>query len=89
MVLDLGAYTTALEYACDISAIIMGKPSKEYFSAALESMNLKPEEVVMIGDDITSDIGGAQKNSNIYLFLILFDYYFEILLKKHLILNIY
>jgi ribonucleotide monophosphatase NagD (HAD superfamily) len=67
----------------------MGKPSKEYFSAALESMNLKPEEVVMIGDDITSDIGGAQKNSNIYLFLILFDYYFEILLKKHLILNIY
>jgi len=81
-VLDLGAYTTALEYACDISAIIMGKPSKEYFSAAIESMNLKPEEVVMVGDDIISDIGGAQKNSNIYLFFILF-------VKKPLILNIY
>lgn len=63
LVLDLGAYTTALEYACDIKALIMGKPSKEYFSAALEDMNLKPEEVVMIGDDINSDIGGAQKNN--------------------------
>ena len=32
LVLDLGAYTTALEYACDVKAIIMGKPSKDYFS---------------------------------------------------------
>jgi len=65
LVLDLGAYTAALEYACDTKAIIMGKPSKEYYSAAIESMNLKPEDVVMIGDDINSDIGGAQKSSNI------------------------
>ncbi|CAG2119715.1 unnamed protein product [Medioppia subpectinata] len=41
----------------------MGKPSKEYYSAAIESMNLTPEDVVMIGDDINSDIGGAQRNN--------------------------
>lgn len=39
----------------------MGKPSKEYFSFGLESLQLKPEEVVMIGDDISSDVGGAQQ----------------------------
>ncbi|CAG2175063.1 unnamed protein product [Oppiella nova] len=63
LVLDLGAYTAALEYACDTKAIIMGKPSKEYYSAAIESMDLKLEDVVMIGDDINSDIGGAQKSN--------------------------
>jgi phospholysine phosphohistidine inorganic pyrophosphate phosphatase len=63
LVLDLGAYTAALEYACDTTAVIMGKPSKEYYSAAIESMNLMREDVVMIGDDINSDVGGAQKIS--------------------------
>ncbi|XP_054167128.1 phospholysine phosphohistidine inorganic pyrophosphate phosphatase-like [Oppia nitens] len=61
LVLDLGAYTAALEYATDNKAVIMGKPAKEYYMTAIDSMNLKPEDVVMIGDDINSDVGGAQQ----------------------------
>lgn len=61
LVLDLGAYTAALEYACDLQAVIMGKPCKDYFGKAIDSMNLKFENTVMIGDDINSDVGGAQK----------------------------
>ena len=42
----------------------MGKPSKEFYSIAIESLKLKPEDIVMIGDDINSDVGGAQKAGN-------------------------
>ena len=62
LVLDLGAYTTALEYACDLTAMIIGKPSAEYFLAAIAEMgaDLKSTEVLMIGDDIIGDVKGAQ-----------------------------
>jgi len=49
-----------LEYAADIKAEIIGKPEPLFFKTALESIGLPAEEVVMIGDDINSDIGGAQ-----------------------------
>jgi len=58
--LDVGAYAKALEYACDLVAEVVGKPSNEFFTAALKSMNVQPDEALMIGDDITGDIGGAQ-----------------------------
>jgi phospholysine phosphohistidine inorganic pyrophosphate phosphatase len=59
--IDVGAFTTALIYATGCKHIEMGKPSKEYFHNALEALGEKAEDVVMIGDDIISDIGGAQK----------------------------
>ncbi|KAH7971010.1 hypothetical protein HPB49_017874 [Dermacentor silvarum] len=60
MVMDVGAFTTALEYATDRQAIVIGKPGEEFFRLALEDMKLRPEDVVMIGDDIVCDVGGAQ-----------------------------
>ena len=39
----------------------MGKPSTAFFNLALEDMQMRPEEVAMIGDDITTDIGGASR----------------------------
>jgi len=39
----------------------VGKPDELPFRLALEKLNLKPEEVVMIGDDIKKDIKGAKK----------------------------
>ena len=59
--LDAGPFVTALEYASLQEATIVGKPSPTFFKLALESMGLKPHEVVMIGDDIESDIAGAQE----------------------------
>jgi YjjG family noncanonical pyrimidine nucleotidase len=40
------------------------KPSKEIFEFALQENNLQPHEVIMIGDNLTTDIGGA-KNANL------------------------
>lgn len=57
--LDAGPFVEAIEYACDIEAIITGKPSPEFFKQVLESIALAPEEVITIGDDIHGDIKGA------------------------------
>lgn len=58
--LDIGAFAAALEYATGKKAHIMGKPSREFFQLALDDMGLTADQAVMIGDDIDSDIGGAQ-----------------------------
>jgi len=58
--LDAGPFVSALEFASGKEATIVGKPSATFFQLALESMGLEPHEVVMIGDDIESDIAGAQ-----------------------------
>jgi len=60
LTLDVGAYMKALEYACDVEAEIVGKPSRSFFLTAVQDMNLQPAEVMMIGDDIVNDVGGAQ-----------------------------
>jgi HAD superfamily hydrolase (TIGR01458 family) len=57
--LSAGPIVKALEYASGKTAMVMGKPSPAFFSLALQDMHLSPEQVVMIGDDITTDIGGA------------------------------
>lgn len=59
--LDAGPFVEALEYASGKKADIVGKPSAKFFQLAIDSMGLKPQEVVMVGDDIESDIEGAQK----------------------------
>ena len=63
MRLDVGAYVTALEYASKKKATIFGKPSPDYFRIALQQMELEPEGVLMVGDDIVTDIFGAQQVS--------------------------
>ncbi|MYB93832.1 TIGR01458 family HAD-type hydrolase [Candidatus Poribacteria bacterium] len=60
MFLDCGAFVTLLEAAADKTATVMGKPSETFFKIAIESLQLSPSEAVVIGDDITSDIVGAQ-----------------------------
>ena len=57
--LDAGPFVEAIEYACDIEAVITGKPSVDFFNQVLASIQLKPEQVALIGDDIYSDIQGA------------------------------
>ena len=57
--LDLGPFVAALEYAADIEATVVGKPSRQFFDLAVASADVAPEEVLMVGDDIEADIGGA------------------------------
>ncbi len=59
--MDAGGFVAALEYAAQTSATIIGKPSQEFYHLACEDMGIDPSEAIMIGDDIESDILGAQK----------------------------
>ena len=58
--LDCGAFVTLLEAAAGKTATVMGKPSETFFKIALESLQRSPSEVIVVGDDITSDIIGAE-----------------------------
>jgi HAD superfamily hydrolase (TIGR01458 family) len=59
--LDTGAFVAGLEYAAEIEATLLGKPSTAYFQAALEAVDADAERSWMVGDDLDSDIAGAQK----------------------------
>jgi HAD superfamily hydrolase (TIGR01458 family) len=61
LMLSAGPFVAALEYATGISAAVMGKPSRQFFDMALAAMGLPADQVMMIGDDIQTDIGGAQR----------------------------
>ena len=59
--LDIGAFVAGLEYASGKAATVVGKPSSSFFQLALAELELPAENVVMVGDDIESDVGGAKK----------------------------
>jgi len=59
LVLDVGAYSAALEYASGSEAVVVGKPAPAFFAAALGDLHAQPSDAVMIGDDIEADVGGA------------------------------
>lgn len=59
--LDSGAFVAGLEYAAGVEATVLGKPSPAYFAAALEALDAEPELTWMVGDDLESDIVGAQR----------------------------
>lgn len=60
LVLDVAPFIKALEHAADCRAVVMGKPAKEFFDAAMRKLGTSAEQTVMVGDDIRVDIGGAQ-----------------------------
>ena len=59
--MDIGGFIEALEYASGVKAMIIGKPSTDFFQAALDDMGLSAREVAIIGDDIDADVGGGQQ----------------------------
>ncbi|UOG58743.1 TIGR01458 family HAD-type hydrolase [Leptospira noguchii] len=60
LMLDIGAFVSGIEYATGVKAEIIGKPSEAFFNAALKMISAKASQTIMIGDDLDSDIGGAQ-----------------------------
>ena len=59
--LDSGAFVAGLEYAAGVEATVLGKPSLAYFEAALAALDAEPALTWMVGDDLESDIAGAQR----------------------------
>jgi HAD superfamily hydrolase (TIGR01458 family) len=58
--MDAGPFVVALEYAADVAALVMGKPSAAYYRMVLADLGLPPHRVAMIGDDVEADVRGAQ-----------------------------
>jgi phospholysine phosphohistidine inorganic pyrophosphate phosphatase len=62
LALDAGPFVAALEYATGAEAEVAGKPSPAFYTAALASLGLAgPGEAAMVGDDLWSDVQGAQR----------------------------
>ena len=59
--LDAGAFVRALEYAAGRDAVVLGKPDPAFYGTAVEAIGVEADQVVMVGDDIETDVGGAQR----------------------------
>jgi len=59
--LDAGPFVAALEYATGRKPVVCGKPAEPFFQAAAAKLGFAPSEILMIGDDIDIDVGGAQR----------------------------
>ncbi len=57
--MDIGPFVAALEYAAEMEAVTLGKPAPGFFQAAVNSLDLPPQDVVMVGDDAEMDVCGA------------------------------
>jgi HAD superfamily hydrolase (TIGR01458 family) len=57
--LDSGAFTAGLEYAADVEATVLGKPSPSYFAAALDALDAEPDRTWLVTDDVEADVRGA------------------------------
>jgi phospholysine phosphohistidine inorganic pyrophosphate phosphatase len=58
--MDAGAFVAALEYASGVPAVNVGKPSRDFFDLALGQLGLRPEEVLVVGDDLENDAEGGR-----------------------------
>ncbi len=63
--LDAGPFVNAIEYATSVKATLIGKPSELYFKSALSLLNNfknnETQNFIMLGDDLESDIKGANQ----------------------------
>lgn len=59
--LDVAPFVVALEHASGVEPIVLGKPAQPFFQMALTTLGSTAENTWMIGDDVRSDIGGAQR----------------------------
>lgn len=59
LMLDAGAFIRAIEWAADVEATIMGKPSAEFFEQVVISTGIPATRCLMVGDDVVADVVGA------------------------------
>jgi HAD superfamily hydrolase (TIGR01458 family) len=61
LTLDAGPFVAALEFASGKPAAVAGKPSGAFFAAAVAGLGVPASSVAMVGDDLWSDVEGAQR----------------------------
>lgn len=57
--LDTGGWVRLLEYATETEALVLGKPSADFFNLAFAGAGVSAGEAVVVGDDRMSDIAGG------------------------------
>lgn len=57
--MDAGAFIRAVEFAAGVEAIIVGKPSGEFFDQVMASTTAQKGQTLMVGDDVFGDVQGA------------------------------
>ena len=57
---DIGFFVAGLEYVTNQTALIMGKPTAAFFQRVLDSAGVSADNTLLVGDDLDSDVGGAQ-----------------------------
>jgi 4-nitrophenyl phosphatase len=55
-----GVILAALETATGVKPLIVGKPSPEMYKVAMERMGSLPEQTLVVGDRLDTDIAGAK-----------------------------
>ena len=65
--LDSGSFVVGLEFAAEVDARIIGKPSPAFFAQAVRDLRreagrgLARADIAMVGDDVRSDVGAAHR----------------------------
>ncbi|MDP6436919.1 MAG: TIGR01458 family HAD-type hydrolase [Gammaproteobacteria bacterium] len=58
--LDVAPFIKAFEHAAGCEALVLGKPSPDFFAVALDEIGCGAADTLMIGDDLYGDVLGAQ-----------------------------
>lgn len=57
--LDAGGFVHLLEWAADVNATVMGKPSEDFFAQVVASTGVPAQHCLMVGDDVRCDVIAA------------------------------
>lgn len=66
--LDSGSFVVGLEFAAEIRARVIGKPSPAFYAQAVRDLrreggrDLARREIAMVGDDVRTDVRAAQRS---------------------------
>lgn len=60
LVPGVGAILACIETATDVQPIVLGKPQPEMYEFAMKRLGTTPEQTLVVGDRIDTDIVGAQ-----------------------------
>jgi HAD superfamily hydrolase (TIGR01450 family) len=55
-----GAFNAMLGYAANVAPVFCGKPNRVFFTKLCEKLGVRPEQCVLIGDNLETDIVGAR-----------------------------
>jgi HAD superfamily hydrolase (TIGR01458 family) len=61
LMLDAGAFVRGLEEATGKEATLVGKPARSFFETAGVALGLTADRMIMVGDNVSSDVNGAQE----------------------------